>query len=151
MTLSGGANGKSKEKTKTSWRCGQGLFLRANDDILRQARHSRAFRRALSAELKKKWESFRFVITEAGVDKTTIVSLTGDGPAWENIQNFIRQFERKWLATGGPDDTSQEALRQAEKITDSKPVRGETLLRSRKLKGELEEARKRTKSGSRRR
>ena len=40
-------------------------------------------------------------------------------------------------------DTSQEALRQVETITDSKPVRGETLLRSRKLKRQLAEARKR--------
>lgn len=39
-------------------------------------------------------------------------------------------------------DTSQEALRQVETITDSKPVRGETLLRSRKLKRQLAEARK---------
>jgi hypothetical protein len=39
-------------------------------------------------------------------------------------------------------DASQRALRQVEKITDSKPVRGETLLRSRKLKRMLTEARK---------
>jgi hypothetical protein len=45
-------------------------------------------------------------------------------------------------------DASQEALRQVEQITDSKPVRGETLLRSRKLKRELAEARKRLKSGT---
>ena len=40
-------------------------------------------------------------------------------------------------------DTSQEALRQVEQITDSKPVRGETLLRSRKLKRQRAQARKR--------
>ena len=43
-------------------------------------------------------------------------------------------------------DQSQEALRQVEKITGSKPVRGETLLRSRKLKRQLAEAKKRMKS-----
>jgi hypothetical protein len=45
-------------------------------------------------------------------------------------------------------DVSQEALRQVEQITDSKPVRGETLLRSRKLKRALAEARERIKSES---
>jgi hypothetical protein len=39
-------------------------------------------------------------------------------------------------------DVSQKALRQVEQITDSKPVRGETLLRSRKLKRQLSEAKK---------
>jgi len=39
-------------------------------------------------------------------------------------------------------DQSQEALRQVEQITDSKPVRGETLLRSRKLKRQLKEAKR---------
>jgi hypothetical protein len=47
-------------------------------------------------------------------------------------------------------DQSQEALRQVEQITDSKPVRGETLLRSRKLKRQLTEAKKRL-SGAKRR
>jgi hypothetical protein len=37
-------------------------------------------------------------------------------------------------------DQSQEALRQVEQITDSRPVRGETLLRSRKLKKQLTRA-----------
>lgn len=40
-------------------------------------------------------------------------------------------------------DASQRALRQVERMTDSKPVRGETLLRSRKLKRQLSEAKKR--------
>jgi hypothetical protein len=40
-------------------------------------------------------------------------------------------------------DANQEALRQVELITGSKPVRGETLLRSRKLKRQLSEAKKR--------
>jgi hypothetical protein len=40
-------------------------------------------------------------------------------------------------------DTTQEALRQVEKITGTKPVRGETLLRSRKLKKQLREAKAR--------
>jgi len=43
-------------------------------------------------------------------------------------------------------DASQEALRQVEHITGSKPVRGETLLRSRKLKRQLSEAKKRVQS-----
>jgi hypothetical protein len=42
-------------------------------------------------------------------------------------------------------DVSQEVLRQVEQITGSKPVRGETLLRSRKLKRQLKEARERLK------
>jgi hypothetical protein len=37
-------------------------------------------------------------------------------------------------------DESQEALREVERITGSEPVRGETLLRSRKLKRKLREA-----------
>jgi hypothetical protein len=45
-------------------------------------------------------------------------------------------------------DASQEALRQVEKITDSKPVRGEILLRSRKLKRQLADAKKRFASES---
>ncbi len=48
-------------------------------------------------------------------------------------------------------DVSQKALWQVEQITDSKPVRGETLLRSRKLKQQLTEAKKRLKSKRRRR
>jgi hypothetical protein len=43
-------------------------------------------------------------------------------------------------------DISQEALRQVEQITDSKPVRGETLLRSRRLKHQLAAAKKRLKT-----
>jgi len=45
-------------------------------------------------------------------------------------------------------DVSQKALWQVEQITDSKPVRGETLLRSRKLKQKLREAREREKARS---
>jgi hypothetical protein len=47
-------------------------------------------------------------------------------------------------------DTSQEALQQVEQITDSKPVRGETLPRSRKLKRQLAKAKERLQSSSRR-
>jgi hypothetical protein len=45
-------------------------------------------------------------------------------------------------------DASQEALRQVEQITGSKPVRGETLLRSRKLKRQLREAKRKIKRRS---
>jgi hypothetical protein len=42
-----------------------------------------------------------------------------------------------------PDrDENTEAVRNVEKATDSKPVRGETLLRSRKLKRQLADAKK---------
>ena len=40
-------------------------------------------------------------------------------------------------------DPSRDALRAVEAATGSKPVKGETLLRSRKLKAQLREAKKR--------
>ena len=39
-----------------------------------------------------------------------------------------------------PPDPSRDALRAVEAATGSKPVKGETLLRSRKLKAQLREA-----------
>jgi hypothetical protein len=43
-------------------------------------------------------------------------------------------------------DRNKEALEQVEKAIESEPVRGETLLRSRKLKRQLREAKKHLKS-----
>jgi hypothetical protein len=40
-------------------------------------------------------------------------------------------------------DVNQEALRQVEHVTDSKPVDGESLLESEELKRQLREAKKR--------
>jgi hypothetical protein len=40
-----------------------------------------------------------------------------------NARNF------RWILASANRDQSKEALRQVEQITDSKPVRGETLLR----------------------
>ena len=45
-------------------------------------------------------------------------------------------------------DTSQEALRQVEEITDSEPVNGEDLLGSPELRRQLREAKERLKSES---
>jgi hypothetical protein len=42
-----------------------------------------------------------------------------------------------------PRDTNRKALRQEESITDSEPVKGEDLLRSKKLKRKLAQAKKR--------
>jgi hypothetical protein len=45
-------------------------------------------------------------------------------------------------------DTSQEALRQVEELTDSEPVNGEELLSSPELRRQLREAKERLKAES---
>jgi hypothetical protein len=61
---------------------------------------------------------------------------------------FANRARKRHLPPMPKRDESQEALRQVEKITGSRPVRGETLLRSRKLKKQLAEARKRLKKNA---
>ena len=112
---------------------------------IRIPRHSRALLGELSKRLKARWKDWEFIFTEAEVERSRIMTTSGLDPAARSeITRLLSQYEREFMATGLPSDTSQEALRQVEQITDSKPVvRGETLLRSRKLKRQLKEARKR--------
>ncbi len=65
------------------------------------------------------------------------VIILANSPSADNLRKTTLTADPYAVKT--KRDTSQEALRQDDQITDSKPVRAETLLRSSKLKRQLPE------------